>query len=88
MTQNKRLDFDTTAPDLTILDTAGQPVQLSGLWAEKPLLLAFTRHFGCTQCKVMLDKLMVDKERLEKAGLALAVITQGTPEMTAEFART
>lgn len=87
MTQNKRLDFDAAAPDLTVLDTAGQPVQLSSLWMEKPVLLAFTRHFGCTQCKVMLDELTSAKERLEKAGLALIVITQGTPEMTAEFAR-
>lgn len=88
MTQNKRLDFNAAAPDLTVLDTAGQPVQLSSLWAARPLLLAFTRHFGCTQCKVMLDELTATRERLEEAGLALAVITQGTPEMTAEFART
>jgi len=61
-------------------------VQLSSLWAEKPLLLSFTRHFGCTQCKEMLDELVAGRERIQAAGLNIAVIMQGTPEATAEFA--
>jgi peroxiredoxin len=88
MTKNKQLNFDRRAPDLTLLNTSGEPVQLSSLWAERPLLLAFTRHFGCTQCKEMLDELVAGRERIEKDGLGIAVITQGTPEMTGEFART
>jgi len=86
MATKKQLNFNRTAPDVTLLDTAGRPVQLSSLWAEKPLLLAFTRHFGCTQCKEMLDELVAGRERIEQAGLALAVVTQGTPESTAAFA--
>ena len=86
MARKKQLNFNRTAPDVTLLDTAGRPVQLSSLWAEKPLLLAFTRHFGCTQCKEMLDELVAGRERIEQAGLALAVVTQGTPESTAAFA--
>ena len=85
MARKKQLNFNRTAPDVTLLDTAGRPVQLSSLWAEKPLLLAFTRHFGCTQCKEMLDELVAGRERIEQAGLALAVVTQGTPESTAAF---
>lgn len=87
MTKKKQLNFNEAAPDLAVLDTAGQRVQLASLWAEKPLLLAFTRHFGCTQCKEMLDELVSGKERIAEAGLALAVITQGTPETTAAFAK-
>jgi peroxiredoxin len=87
MAKKKRLNFNSLAPDLAVLDIAGKPVQLSSLWAEKPLLLAFTRHFGCTQCKEMLDELVAGKEGIEKAGLGMAVIMQGTPEATAEFSR-
>jgi peroxiredoxin len=87
MKRTKQLNFNTIAPDLTVLDPSGKPVQLSSLWAEKPLLLAFTRHFGCTQCKEMLDELVAGKERIEEAGLGIAVITQGTPELTGEFAK-
>ena len=54
MARNKHLNFNRSAPDLTLIKHSGEPVQLSSLWAERPLLLAFTRHFGCTQCKEML----------------------------------
>jgi peroxiredoxin len=88
MIKNKRLNFYHSAPDLTLQTPSGESVQLSSLWRQKPLLLAFTRHFGCTQCKEMLDELVAGKELIEKAGLGIAVITQGTPQLTAEFART
>jgi peroxiredoxin len=86
MVKNRQLNFNRNAPDLTVLNTSGQPVQLSSLWAQRPLLLAFTRHFGCTQCKEMLDELVGGRVQIEKAGLGIAVVTQGTPEATAAFA--
>ena len=87
MAKNKQLNFNRSAPDLTLLTIAKDPVQLSSLWAQRPLLLAFTRHFGCTQCKEMLDELVAGRERIEQAGLNIAIITQGTPEVTAIFAQ-
>lgn len=87
MSKKTQLNFNHQAPDLTLLDVSGEPVQLSSLWAEKPVLLAFTRHFGCTQCKEMLDELVAGKLAIEQAGLGIAVIMQGTPEATAEFAK-
>ena len=87
MASKKQLNFNRPAPDLTLLDTSGEPVQLSSLWARRPLLLAFTRHFGCTQCKEMLDELVNGREQIEMAGLDIAVIMQGTPETSAVYAR-
>ena len=87
MTKNNRLNFKQMAPDLTLLDIHSKPVKLSGLWAKKPLLLGFTHHFGCTQCKEMLNKIISGRERIEKAGLGIALIMQGTPEGTVEFSR-
>lgn len=86
MKNEKHLNFYQNAPDMELQDTLGQPVQLSSLWQERPLVLAFTRHFGCTQCKEMLDELVEGKEKIAQAGLALAVITQGTPEAVSLFA--
>jgi peroxiredoxin len=86
MAKNKQLNFNRSAPDLTLLNTGGEPVQLSSLWAQRPLLLAFTRHFGCPECKAMLDELVSGREQIEQAGLSIAVVTQGTPAATAEFA--
>lgn len=87
MTRKKRIEFNHSAPDLILNDTTGKPVSLSSLWREKPLLLAFTRHFGCTQCKEMLDELVAGRTQIEAAGLSIAIIMQGTQEASAEFAR-
>ncbi|MEM5774652.1 MAG: peroxiredoxin-like family protein [Anaerolineaceae bacterium] len=87
MAKTRKLNFNSSAPDLELQTPTGKVVRLSDLWAHKPLLLAFTRHFGCTQCKEMLDELVVGKERIEKAGLGMAIITQGSPGLTGEFAK-
>lgn len=87
MARKNQLNFYRNAPDVKVLDLNGQPVQLSTLWQEKPLLLAFTRHFGCTQCKEMLDEFVAGKEKIADAGLNLAIINQGTPQVTALFAK-
>lgn len=87
MENQLQLKFNQNAPDLILTNTSGRPVKLSTLWSRKPLLLAFTRHFGCTQCKEMLDELVAGKNKISKAGLDIAVIMQGTPDANADFAR-
>ncbi len=86
MKKNQKLNFNWPVPDLTLLNTGGEPVRLDSLWQERPLLLAFTRHFGCTQCKEMLDELVAGKDRINAAGLNIAIIMQGDPAATAIFA--
>lgn len=87
MTKKKRIEFNQHSPDLVLLNTAGEAVRLSSLWEKQPLLLAFTRHFGCTQCKEMLDELVAGRERIARAGLGIAVVMQATPEAAAVFAK-
>jgi len=79
------LKFDDPAPDLDIQTAAGKTIRLSSLWAMKTLVLAFTRHFGCPQCKEMLSELVQVNPELEKAGFTLAIITQGKPTETSAF---
>jgi peroxiredoxin len=87
MPKREPLNFNRSAPDFTLQSVTGENVQLSSLWAQKPLLLAFTRHSGCTQCKEMLEQLVSSRQRIEKSGLAIAVIMQGTPESMADYAK-
>lgn len=87
MSRSEPLNFTQSAPDLTLLSVNGDAVQLSSLWSQKPLLLAFTRHSGCTQCKEMLEQLVSSREKIEKSGLSIAVIMQGTPQTMADYAR-
>jgi peroxiredoxin len=87
MPKSETLNFNQSAPDFTLQSVTGEFVQLSSLWAQKPLLLAFTRHSGCTQCKEMLEQLVSGRERIEQSGLAIAVIMQGTPETMVDYAK-
>jgi peroxiredoxin len=79
------LKFNDPAPDLELQDTEGKPVRLSSLWEKQVLVLAFTRHFGCPQCKEMVDALSTAAPDFEHKHLALAFVTQGTPEAAKFF---
>jgi peroxiredoxin len=85
MPSQKHLTFNSLAPDVELLTTEGKPVLLSQLWQSAPVVLAFTRHFGCPQCKEMMDELYSSRPELEKRGLRLVIITQGTPEQAQAF---
>ena len=41
MPKREPLNFERNAPDFKLQSVSGEAVQLSSLWAEKPLLLAF-----------------------------------------------
>ncbi len=86
MKNSKHLNFNSPAPDLVLHDIDKKEVRLSSLWAKQPLVIAFTRHFGCTQCKEMLAELVSAHDHITAAGLSIVVITQGTAETTALFA--
>lgn len=79
------LKFNDLAPDLELQDINALPVRLSSLWKEQVLILAFTRHFGCPQCKEMVDQLVTASPKFKSNHLALAIVTQGTPEEAKVF---
>ncbi len=79
------LKFNDPAPDLELQDVNGMPVWLSSLWNKNVLILAFTRHFGCPQCKEMVDLLVTASPALTGRSLSLAIVTQGTPEAAKAF---
>lgn len=42
-----RMSVDTAALGaLTVLDVKGAPVTLASLWADRPVVLVWLRHFG------------------------------------------
>lgn len=79
------LKFNDPAPDLTVQDANGKPIALSSLWSQRVLILAFTRHFGCPQCKEMVDQLVAASPAIKDKNFSLAFITQGTVEATKSF---
>ncbi len=85
MAQQNQLKFNDPAPDMKLLGADGNPIQLSSLWMEKPLVLSFTRHFGCPQCKEMVDQLIDSYQSLLERGLGLAIISHASAEATKQF---
>lgn len=79
------LKFNDLAPDLELLDVDGKLVRLAALWQKQVLILAFTRHFGCPQCKEMVDHLVTVLPNFESKNLRLVIVTQGTPEAAKAF---
>ncbi len=79
------LKFNDPAPDLELEDVDCNPVPLSSLWKGRVLILAFTRHFGCPQCREMVDQLAAASPQFREKGLSLAIVTQGTPEQSKVF---
>jgi len=85
MQRSAHLRFGDPAPDLELLTAEGKSIRLSSLWQRRVLLLAFTRHFGCPQCKDMMDRLVEAAPELEARDLGMAIVTQATPEAAREF---
>jgi len=79
------LKFNDPAPDLEMQDVDGKPVMLSSFWKQKTLILAFTRHFGCPQCKEMVDHLVIASPEFKNKNLGLVIVTQGRPEEAKVF---
>jgi peroxiredoxin len=90
MPAETRLRFMDLAPDVELLTANGQAIRLSSLWSQHMLLLAFSRHFGCPQCKEMLAELVSFQGELKQAGISIAVVMQDAAGPTqcfcAEFA--
>jgi peroxiredoxin len=85
MPKNLQLKFNDPAPNVTLFDGDGKPVQLSSLWKKHVVVLAFTRHFGCPQCKEMVDQLIDAHQTLTEAGLLLAIVSHASAESAKAF---
>jgi peroxiredoxin len=73
-------------PDLT-LDSLQGPVRLSERWSERPLVVAFMRHFGCPFCREHLIQLGRSYEELRAAGGDVIAVFQYRAEPTMSFCR-
>lgn len=81
MMLTSRTDTSTatrTAPDFTLIDTAGQQIQLADLRGQD-VLLFFSEGAGCQSCLVQMAQIEKDT-RFAKAGLAVLPIVMNSRE--------
>ena len=73
--------------EIVLADQHGEPMRLGDLWADRPAVLVFLRHYGCVFCRHLATQLHHHRDKFEAQGLRLAVIGQGTPAHAREFQR-
>lgn len=69
----------------TVLDPDGREVRLGQLWAERPAVLVFVRHFGCIFCRQQIAEMAQVCDRIRSLGAEVFVIGHGTLEETRAF---
>jgi peroxiredoxin len=80
------LQVGDDAPGFELPDAEGRTVQLSGFWGEKPALILFWRHYGCSCGIDRAGMLKNDYEMFKEAGAQVLIIGQGEPERAAAYA--
>jgi peroxiredoxin len=68
------------APNITVSDKRGQPVEIESLWGQGPTLISFLRHFGCIHCRARMAEVEAHRVELEAAGLQLVALALGEPK--------
>jgi AhpC/TSA family len=67
------------APDPLLPDHEGRSIRLSSLWAERPLLILFWRHFGCSCGMDRASRLREELADYRAAGGDVAIVGQAEP---------
>lgn len=79
-------DKPSRAPDIEVMDAAGLQVRLSSFWQAGTTAFVFVRHLGCLFCREQLKDLRANAAEIERAGVALVVITPDRPDVVTTFA--
>jgi peroxiredoxin len=81
-----KLNMGERAPDFSLPDAGGRTVSLAD-FKGKPLVLVFSRYVGCPVCQMTTVELTRAGPEFARAGAALAIVFQSSPERLAAFAQ-
>ena len=73
------------APDQALPDHEGRVTSLSTLWSDRPVLLLFWRHFGCSCGMDRAARLKAELVDYRAAGAEVVIVGQGEPERAARY---
>ena len=68
-------------------DAGGREIRLGSLWASRPAVLVFLRHYGCIFCREHVAQLREHEEAFRAKGAALAAIGLGDRLYAREFSK-
>ncbi len=76
----RALQVGAQAPDLMLPDALNQPVDLSTLWQQGPLVLVFYRGGWCPYCNLELRAWQQQLSALKRLGAQLVAVSPQTPD--------
>ena len=68
-----------------VYDSQGNLIRLGELWAKRPALLTWVRHFGCIFCSEQVAQMQRLAAQVRAAGAHCVIIGNGSVEQAAEF---
>jgi peroxiredoxin len=75
------------APSMPLTDArSGAVVDLASAWSDRPALLLFWRHFGCSCGRDRAARLLAEHHAYVAAGARIVLIGQGEPERALVYA--
>jgi peroxiredoxin len=80
------LQVGDDAPDLELLNSERQTVRISSFWADRPALILFWRHYGCSCGIDRAGRLRREYDAYRAAEANVLIIGQGEPERAAAYA--
>ncbi len=78
------MDIDIFA-NVPLINENGQLTNPKDLWAEKPAVFVFLRHFACIACRAHAKKIWQQKDTFEKNGSQIYFIGNGKPHFIIQF---
>ncbi len=81
------LQIGDNAPDILLENLDGKPVHLNSFWRDKPALVMFWRHYGCSCGRERAEQLKVEYPKYTERSANLVVVGQGEPARSAEYAK-
>jgi peroxiredoxin len=73
--------------DISLPDQDGTEHRLGDLWADRPVIVVFLRHFGCHNCRDHAVQLRDRYDELQTQGVELVAIGTGDQRYAGAFVR-
>ena len=80
-----RFEPGSAAPDFNVSDPSGKSVQISEFWSEKPIVVVFLRHLGCTFCRTHVLDLRKHYGEFKALGADIVCVAMGEPKLGKAF---
>ncbi len=81
------LQIDDSALNFELENQNGNMVELKSFWKDKPALIIFWRHFGCSCGVDRAQKLIEEYQDYINANVNIVIIGQGEPERSVAYAK-